>query len=307
MHSNSPVHQFTSSPVFLISPKIKSNLILLLAAVIWGFAFVAQRVGMDFVGPFTFNGIRFALGSIVLLPFLLFRRKRQLIFPDEKNSRRKLIIGTVIMGFVLSLGISFQQIGLMTTTAGKAGFITGLYVIFVPIAGIFFGHKTRVAVWIGVALSAVGLYFLSITSRFTMAPGDFLVLLCAITFTGHVLLIAWLSPKMDSFFLAIVPFAICSFVNLILAFSFETIEWKQILGASVPLLYGGILSVGIAYTLQVVAQKSAHPAYASIILSLESVFAAFAGWLLLNEHLSFRSLVGCGLMLGGMIIVQLKR
>src|ERR1039457_6403319 len=147
----------------MISPKIKSDLILLLAAIIWGFAFVAQRVGMDFVGPFTFNGVRFALGSLVLLPFILFRKKRQLIFPDDKNSRKKLITGTVITGFVLSLGISFQQIGLLTTTAGKAGFITGLYVIFVPVAGIFLGHKTRFTVWSGVALSAVGLYFLSIT------------------------------------------------------------------------------------------------------------------------------------------------
>jgi len=291
----------------MLSPKVKSDLILLLAAIIWGFAFVAQRVGMDFVGPFTFNGIRFAIGTLVLLPFLIFRRKRQWIHPDEKNSRKKLIIGMIITGFIISLGISLQQIGLQTTTAGKAGFITGLYVIFVPVAGIFFGHKTSFTVWSGVVLSAVGLYFLSITGLFHMAPGDFLVLLCAITFTGHVLMIAWLSPKMDSFFLAVVPFGICSLVNLILAFSLETVIWKKILEAGIPILYGGAFSVGIAYTLQVVAQKRAHPAYASIILSLESVFAAFAGWLLLNEHLSMRSMAGCGLMLGGMIIVQWKR
>lgn len=291
----------------MISPKLKSDLILLLAAIIWGFAFVAQRVGMDFVGPFTFTGVRFGIGTLVLLPFLIARRKRQLIYSDEKNSRKKLIIGTVITGFIISIGISFQQIGLQTTTAGKAGFITGLYVIFVPIAGIFFGHKTRVTVWIGVLLSALGLYFLSITDLFRMAHGDFLILLCAITFTSHVLMIAWLSPKMDSFYLAIVPFAICSLINLVLAFSLETIVWKKILEASVPLVYGGVFSVGIAYTLQVFAQKSAHPAYASIILSLESVFAAIGGWLLLNEHLSLRSLLGCSLMLGGMIFVQLKR
>jgi drug/metabolite transporter (DMT)-like permease len=285
----------------------KSDLILLLAAVIWGFAFVAQRVGMDFVGPFTFNGIRFAIGSVVLLPFLFVRRNRKLIHPDGKNSRKKLITGMIITGLIISLGISFQQIGIQTTTAGKAGFITGLYVIFVPIAGIFFGHKTRLTVWAGVILSAVGLYFLSSTGLFRMAPGDFLVLLCAITFTSHVLMIAWLSPKMDSFLLAVVPFAICSVVNMILAFSFESLAWGKILEAAGPLIYGGAFSVGIAYTLQVVAQKSAHPAYASIILSLESVFAAFAGWLLLNEHLSSRSLIGCAMMLGGMIIVQWRR
>jgi drug/metabolite transporter (DMT)-like permease len=279
----------------------------MLAAVIWGFAFVAQRVGMDYVGPFTFTGVRFAIGTLVLLPFLIARRKRQLIHTDEKNSRKKLIFGTIITGLIISLGISFQQIGLQTTTAGKAGFITGLYVIFVPVAGIFFGHKTSITVWTGVILSAIGLYFLSITDLLRMAPGDFLILLCAITFTGHVLMIAWLSPKMGSLYLAIVPFAICSLVSMGLAFSLETIVWKNILEAAVPILYGGVFSVGIAYTLQVVAQKSAHPAYASIILSLESVFAAIGGWLLLNEHLSLRSLLGCSLMLGGMIIVQWKR
>jgi drug/metabolite transporter (DMT)-like permease len=291
----------------MISPKLKSDLILLLAAVIWGFAFVAQRVGMEFVGPFTFNGVRFAIGSLVLLPFIMARRKEKLIHPDAKNSRKKLITGMLITGLIISLGISLQQIGIQTTTAGKAGFITGLYVIFVPMAGIFFGHKTRFAVWIGVLLSTIGLYLLSSTGLFKMAFGDFMVLLCAITFTSHVLMIAWLSPKMDSFLLAIVPFAICSVVNLLLAFTFEKIVWEKILEAAVPILYGGVFSVGIAYTLQVVAQKSAHPAYASIILSLESVFAAFAGWLLLNEYLSTRSLLGCALMLGGMIIVQWKR
>ena|ERR1035438_10145938 len=259
----------------ILSPKLKSDLILLLAAVIWGFAFVAQRVGMDFVGPFTFNGVRFGIGSLVLLPFLLARRKKQLIHPDEKNSRKKLITGMVITGFIISVGISFQQIGLMSTTAGKAGFITGLYVIFVPVAGIFFGHKTSFTVWLGVVLSALGLYFLSITGLFHMAPGDFLVLLCAITFTSHVLMIAWLSPKMDSFLLAFVPFAICSIVNLIVAFFLEKIVWEKIIEAAGPIIYGGAFSVGIAYTLQVVAQKKAHPAYASIILSLESVFAFF--------------------------------
>jgi drug/metabolite transporter (DMT)-like permease len=289
-----------------MSAKLRSDLLLLLAAVIWGFAFVAQRVGMEYMGPFTFNALRFTLGSLVILPMVILRRGRQQVYPDTKNSKRKLFIGLVITGLILFLGAALQQSGIQYTTAGKAGFITGLYVVFVPVAGIFFGHKTKIFLWIGMILTAAGLYFLSINSSFRMAPGDFLVFLCAVTFTGHVLMIAWLTPKMDSFFLAIIQFSIAAVLNIICAISFETIDWVMIMKAAIPVLYGGILSIGIAFTLQVIAQKNAHPAYASIILSFESVFAAIGGWLILSEFLSPRSLFGCGLMLAGMIVVQLK-
>jgi len=290
-----------------MSAKLKSDLILLLAAVIWGFAFVAQRVGMEFVGPFTFNGVRFTLGALVLVPFLLFGKKFTPKDPTLIISNRKIFWGVFATGILLFIGVSLQQIGLKTTTAGKAGFITGLYVVFVPITGIFLGHKTNLFTWLGVLFSATGLYLLSITRDFTIAQGDMLVLGCAVVFTFHVLLIGWLSPRMNSYHLAAGHFAICAFLNLIVAFSIESFSFEKIMQAALPILYGGVISVGIAYTLQVIAQKEAHPAYASIILSLEAVFAAIGGWMILHETLSNRSLAGCLLMLAGMIVVQVKR
>jgi drug/metabolite transporter (DMT)-like permease len=297
---------FSDPPGNMIRSKSTSSLILLLAAIIWGFAFVAQREGMRYMGPFAFNGIRFSLGTLVLVPFLFFRRKTEWIVPYAGNSKRKLMLGAILTGIVLFIGVSFQQLGLQTTTAGKAGFITGLYVIFVPLAGLFFGHKMKFFMWIGVILAATGLYLLSISQNLRMEPGDFLVLLCAITFTGHVLLIAWLSPHMDSFFFAVLPFGVCSLLNLLVAVCIEKFILQGIIDAAIPILYGGVLSVGVAYTLQLVAQKNTHPAAASVILSLESVFAAIGGWLILSEHLSTRSLIGCGLMLSGMLVVQIK-
>ena len=290
-----------------MSVKLRSDLTLLLAAIIWGFAFVAQRVGMEYVGPFTFNGVRFILGTLVLVPFLFFGKK---FAPKETSlltDKRKIIIGVICTGILLFFGVSLQQVGLQTTTAGKAGFITGLYVVFVPIVGIFLGHKTNLYTWLGVIFSATGLYLLSIKSGFRIEQGDLLVFGCAIVFTFHVLLIGWLSPRMNSYHLATGQFAICAFLNLLVAGIIEPIIPKKIIEASIPILYGGVFSVGIAYTLQVIAQKNAHPAYASIILSLEAVFAAIGGWIILNESLSLRALTGCFLMLGGMVIVQVKR
>jgi drug/metabolite transporter (DMT)-like permease len=288
----------------MISSKIKSDLILLLAAIIWGFAFVAQRVGMDYVGPFTFNGIRFTLGVLVIIPFLVIRKKSSIPKKLSANDRNVLIIGSLITGLLLFGGASLQQVGLQTTTAGKAGFLTGLYVVFVPLIGIFFHHKSGIFVWLGVILSGVGLYFLSITSNFSVDHGDLLVLACALVYSCHVLMISWLSPKMDSYKLAAFQFAVCGILSLVFAFFTETIKIHTILEAWLPIAYGGVLSVGGAYTLQVIAQKKAHPAHASIILSLEAVFAALGGWLILNEHLTNRSLFGCFLMLVGMIVVQ---
>lgn len=290
-----------------MSPKLRSDLILLLAAIIWGFAFVAQRVGMEFVGPFTFNGVRFTLGTLVLVPFLFSGKKFSPKDPSLAISRKKIFWGVIVTGLLLFIGVSLQQVGLQTTTAGKAGFITGLYVVFVPIVGIFLGHRMNLTTWLGVLLSATGLYFLSIKSGFRIGHGDLLVLVCAVVFTFHVLLIGWLSPRMDSFQLATGQFAICALLNILVAFSIESVDAGKILEAAVPILYGGILSVGLAYTLQVIAQKEAHPAYASIILSMEAVFAALGGWMILHESLSRRSLAGCVLMLAGMVIVQVKR
>ncbi len=285
-----------------------SDLILLLAAVIWGFAFVAQRVGMDHVGPFTYTGVRFALGTVVLLPFLLVRlsKNRVVIQAENKAHRGKLMIGMVLTGLFLFGGVTFQQLGLQTTSAGKAGFITGLYVVFIPFAGLFFGQRSGLVIWIGAALSIIGLYFLSMTGEFRLSPGDQLVFWCAVMFTFHVLFIAWLSPMMDSFLLAVIQFAITAVLSLMIAFAIEPVELSSIADAWIPIAYGGLLSVGVAYTLQVVAQQTAHPAYASIILSLEAVFAVLGGWLILDETFTPRMFLGCALMMAGMVLVQLK-
>jgi len=288
--------------------KLRSDLILFLAAIIWGFAFVAQRTGMNYVGPFTYNGVRFALGTLVILPFLFYNASKStpLVKISHPADRRKILVGSLMTGLLLFGGVSLQQLGLQETPAGKAGFITGLYVVLVPIVGLLFGQRPHYTIWIGAVLSVTGLYLLSMTGGFTIAHGDKLVLYCAIIFTFHVLFIAWLSPLMDSFLLAAIQFAICALLNLIFAFAIEPVNLVSIMQGWLPIAYGGILSVGLAYTLQVVAQKTAHPAYASIILSLEAVFAVLAGWLLLNEHLTQQMMIGCLLMLAGMIVVQVR-
>lgn len=285
-----------------------TDFLLLLAAVIWGFAFVAQRIGMDYVGPFTYNGVRFALGTFVLLPFLFHaaNKSEPLLKATHPAERRRIILGSLMTGLLLFGGVALQQLGLQHTTAGKAGFITGLYVVFVPVIGLLFGQRSHPAIWFGAMLSLGGLYLLSMTGSFSLEKGDTMVLYCALVFTFHVLFIAWLSPQMNSFLLAVIQFALCALLNMMVAFAIEPVNMASVMQAWLPIAYGGILSVGVAYTLQVVAQQTAHPAYASIILSLEAVFAVLGGWLILHEHLTGRMLAGCFLMLTGMILVQLK-
>ncbi len=282
---------------------IKSDAVLLLTAMIWGFAFVAQRVGMDYVGPFTFNGIRFALGSAVLIPFILKNSASR--HSPSVGGFKDLRWGGAAAGIALFAGASFQQVGLVYTTAGNAGFITGLYVVIVPMLGLFFGQRAHCGTWLGAVLAASGLYLLSITEGFSIAYGDFLELLGAFCWAVHMLIIGWLSPRASARKLAFAQFAACSILSLMVAALFETVSFPAILGAALPLLYGGALSVGIAYTLQVVGQKHAHPAHAAILLSLEALFAAVGGWLLLGERFTPRGLFGCGLMLSGMLLSQL--
>ena len=285
----------------------RADALLLLTATIWGFAFVAQRVGMAYVGPYTFNGVRFALGSLSLVPLLLFLERRAMsagrVFPRTPWSR--LFWGGGLAGLFLFAGASLQQVGLVYTTAGNAGFITGLYVVIVPIMGLFVRQQTHAGTWLGVFLAATGLYFLSITTALTIAWGDLLVLVGAFFWAAHVLIIGWLSPRMEALRLAITQFAVCAILSLLVAGAMETITWKGLRQAAIPVLYGGLGSVGVAYTLQVVAQKDAHPAHAAIFLSLEAVFAAIGGWWLLSEILTPRTLLGCGLMLAGMLVSQL--
>jgi len=286
------------------SPTLKSDALLLLTATIWGFAFVAQRVGMDFVGPFAFNGIRFALGSLVLVPFIL-KHGRGSAQPPSYRSPVNILWGGFLAGLLLFAGASLQQAGLVYTTAGNAGFITGLYVVIVPVLGLFFRQRPNAGTWIGVLLATVGLYLLSITDRFTIAFGDFLVLIGAFFWAGHVLLIGWLAPRADSLKLAFIQFAVCAVLSLLTAAAVETTTVAGIQRAALPILYGGVLSVGVAYTLQVVAQRRAHPAHAAILLSLEAVFAAIGGWIVLGERLTARGFLGCTLMLSGMLLSQL--
>jgi drug/metabolite transporter (DMT)-like permease len=273
---------------------VRSNALLLITAVIWGFAFVAQRVGMEYLGPFTYNAARFTLGSLSLLPLLLISRDER---PASENiiprpSLKLMIFGGFAAGFMLFMGMSLQQVGLVYTTAGKAGFITSLYVVIVPILALVFKQSTNPGTWIGAVLAAIGLYFLSVTEQFTIEFGDLLEFFCAL-------------PRIQSVKLAFTQFVVCTALSLMVAVVFEDISWNALVQATWPILYAGILSSGVAFTFQVMAQRHTHPAHASIIMSMEAVFAAIGGWLLLNEILSMRGLMGCGLMLCGMLLSQL--
>jgi drug/metabolite transporter (DMT)-like permease len=273
---------------------------------IWGFAFVAQRSGMEFVGPFTFNAVRFTLGGISLIPLLLINKKRKSknepLLPLSSN--KILLKGGIIAGIILFFGASFQQGGMVYTTAGKAGFITGIYIILVPILGIMFKQKTSAAIWLGAVVALVGLYLLSVSDNLTIGLGDLLVLASAFFWGLHVLVIGRFSPKTDPIQLAFFQFILCAFFSLVASIILEETSLQSILAASVPILYAGVVSVGIAYTLQVVAQQDAHPSHAAIIMSLEAVFAVIGGWIILDESIPLRGLIGCGLMLTGMILSQ---
>lgn len=289
---------------------LKADGLLMLTAIIWGAAFVAQRVGMDHVGPFTFNGVRFMLGALALQPLIWkMERTREREGHGSGVDGAKLVKCGLLAGLALFAGAALQQVGMVYTTAGKAGFITGLYVVMVPLFGLFLGHRAGLGTWTGVAAAAVGLYLLSVNEDFSIAFGDVLEIIGAVFWAGHVLLIGRLSPGMDAVDavkLAAAQFVTCSLLSLGVAVFFEPITSAGLAGATIPILYGGLMSVGVAYTLQVVAQRDADPAHAAIILSLEAVFAAVAGYFVLDEVLSMRAMLGCGLMLGGMLVSQLR-
>lgn len=283
----------------------RSESLLLLASAIWGFAFVAQRLGMEHVGPFTFNGVRFALGALSLTP-LLFLAGRGSPRPDRDPGPARSVLYGVAAGAVLYCGASLQQVGIVYTTAGKAAFITGLYVVLVPILGLALGHRPGRFVWTGALTAAGGMYFLSVTDRLTISLGDGLVLIGALFWAGHVLLIGWLTTRMAAIRIAVLQFATCSVLSIATAAAVETITVAGLRDAAVPILYGGLMSVGVAYTLQIVAQRNVPPAHAAIILSLETVFGALGGWWILGETMSPRSILGCALMLVGVILAQLS-
>ena len=283
------------------STTIKSDLVLLLAATIWGLAFVAQRVGMDHVGPFTFNGLRFLLGGLSLLPFVWTSRKK--VYAGNDGD---LIKSGLMSGGVLFAGISFQQVGLVYTTAGKAGFITGLYVVMVPIIGLFLRQtRTGAGTWMGAVLASMGMYLLSINRDMDINFGDMLVFFSALCFACHMIVIERFCTRFSTSSLSLVQCGVCSLLSLGVAAVFETFVWADILAVAFPLIYGGVCSVGLAYTLQIYGQKNSPASHAAIILCLESVVAAIGGWVILNEILSGRAIFGCVLMLAGMLVSQL--
>jgi drug/metabolite transporter (DMT)-like permease len=281
---------------------LTADLLLLITAIIWGFAFVAQRIGMNHMGPFTFNAIRFSLGALSLVPFLIIGRKRRGV--NHQSLKKRDIVPILLTGLALFGGASLQQIGLVGTSAGKAGFITSLYVILVPVIALLWGERTQLAHWVGAVLAVFGLYLLSIRGGFTISPYDLVVLLGAFVWAVHVHLIARVVKRVGAIRLAVIQFAICGLLSGAAALIFEDISLPGIIGGGWAILYGSFLSVGLAYTLQVVAQRRANPTHAVILLSLEGVFAALGGWLVLGEGFTLRGVIGCVLILLGTLVSQ---
>ena len=301
---------------------LKNSLLLLLAAVIWGIAFVAQSVGMDYVGGFTFNAVRSLIGSAVLVPLILVlgqKNSNSSATAETASShpstntvsnvqkRKDLIIGGISCGICLCLASNFQQFGIKYTTVGKAGFITACYIVIVPIIGLFLGKKCSKFIWAAVVMALIGLYLLCITDGFSIGKGDLLVLVCAFLFSIHILVIDHFSPKVDGVKLSCIQFLTCGILSGIPALLFEHPKFSSILAAWQPILYAGVMSCGVAYTLQIIGQKNMNPTVASLILSLESCISVLAGWVLLGQQLSAKEIFGCVIMFAAIILAQLPQ
>lgn len=295
--------------------QLRNSLLLLLTATIWGTAFVAQSVGMEYVEPFTFTFARSILGGLVLIPCIWFLRRWRVSDATKavstEEAKKTLItktewLGGISCGVALCVASNFQQIGIAHTTVGKAGFITALYVVIVPIIGLFFRKRVSIVIWGCVVLSVIGLYLLCMTEgSFSLGYGDFLVLICAILFSAHIMIIDYFSPKGDGVIMSCIQFFVCGILSGIVMLFVETPTITNILAAKMPILYAGVLSSGVAYTLQIVGQKNINPTVASLILCLESVVSALAGWLILQEELSARELLGCVLMFVAIVLAQI--
>ena len=290
---------------------IKRSSMLLLTAFIWGIAFVAQSVGMEHVEPFTFNAVRCILGGLVLIPCIIWQERRK----DKKEeiyagyNRKTLLAGGILCGIALCAGSSLQQIGISLYTAdtnvGKAGFITALYIILVPLIGIFGKKKVGVFVWLGVLLSLLGFYFLCVKQGFSVERADWIVLAGSVAFSFHILIIDFFTGRTEGIKMSCIQFFICGIICLIFMFVLEQPTWTAIWAARIPILYAGVMSCGVAYTFQIIGQKNMNPTVASLILSLESVFSALAGWVLLKQELSVREILGCILVFAAIILAQL--
>lgn len=304
-----------------MSRSLRAALLLLITAMIWGAAFVAQDVAADALEPFTFNGLRMALAALTLVPVVALRhaaaRKaasstdaehtaKPALLPTDPTQRRYLLLGGLACGVMLAMGSGFQQLGINAgVQAGKAGFITALYIVLVPLTGLFFKKRPTPLVWVAVALSAVGLYLLCMQGGFVLEGGDILLLLCALSFTGHILVIDRVIPHVDGVKLSCIQFAVTAVICLTIAAFTEHPTWAAVKTAAIPILYAGILSGGVGYTLQIIAQKDIDPTIASLIMCLESVFAVLFGWLLLGDQMTTREYLGCAIMMVGIVLAQL--
>ncbi len=290
---------------------LQADAMLMVTAIIWGFAFVAQQVGMDHIGPYTFIAVRFLIGSLSMIPVILWLGKGRVDKVDNEQHRIAglplWLWGSAGVGTLLFIGSALQQVGLLYTTVGNAAFITGLYVLFVPIIGVVLRHKIGAPVWFGCVFAVMGLGLLTLDSSLTVNKGDLLNLMGAVIWASHVLFTDWLVDRVNAVKLATAQFIFCTFWSMIAAFALETPEIDSIMKAIIPLLYVGILSTGVAFTLQAVAQQHAPPAIIAILLSTEAIFAVIGGWWLLDETLNTQQLVGCSLMLAGILIPQLIR
>lgn len=293
--------------------KLRSSLLLLLTAIVWGMGFVSQSAGSDSMGAFTFTSARSILACLALIPVIAVIRART---PAEKKKpidKKITITAGVCCGLALAAASLFQQYGVSMTTVGKSGFITALYIVFTPILGIFIKKKCPKVVWFGAALAAFGMYLLCMTEdSFSLQTGDLLVLICAVLFAAHILIIDHFSPKTDGVIIACIQFFVCFLVSGILALIFDHPTWKQLSDGAVPILYAGLLSSGVGYTLQIVGQKGLNPTVAALIMSLESVTSAIAGFIAYkigflkdDQTLTSRQIWGCAIVFGAVILVQI--
>ena len=288
-----------------------NTLLLVLTALIWGCAFVAQSVGAEYVGAYTFLATRSWLGGVVLLPLIAALDKsveksgQTPRRPQTKAERKTLLTGGLACGCLLFAASAAQQFGIASTTTAKAGFITTLYVLIVPVLSLFLGRRVSGKLWACIATGVVGLYFLCMKGGFSLERGDALVLLCAVIFSCHILTVDHFSPQVDGVRLSCIQFFVTAVISTVCMFIFEKPTWDAIRAAAVPILYAGLLSSGAGYTLQIIGQRDLDPAIASLAMSLESVFSALAGWVLLHQRLTARELFGCALMFAAIVAAQL--
>lgn len=276
---------------------------LFMTALIWGLAFVAQRVGMDYVEPYTFNFSRYVIGALVLVPFVVWNQKKKRT--TTKKNIKITIIGGIVCGVLLCIATTLQQFGIMLVeSSGKPGFLTALYIIIVPILGMFIGKKSKPLIWLCVAMAVAGLYLICVKEGFILEVGDILLIACAFVFSFHILFVDYVSPKVDGVLISCMQFIVAGIISFVCALLFENINAANILKAWIPILYAGAMSCGVAYTFQIIGQKYVEPTKASLIMCLESVFATLGGWLILKEVMTAKELIGCMIMFVAIVLAQ---